>query len=627
MDNNTYSTICRYSFNALGSALGKDRIVEYSRKNTSKELSSAINFTGMGLEPWEVLSFSVLCSALSLIVIIALGCLAFSLSMLDGNTFTLFILCAGILPLIIFFYMCGYPKRKAAYMKIHSLGDIPEVVSYIVMSMKLNPNMEMALMFAASNSKRQLARDVNKLLWDLQVRLYDSIDDALVAFAGEWGQYSEHFKRSMFIIKSSTCEKDEAMRTISLNRALDVVLAGTKGLMEKFSGSLHSPTLILYSIFVMVPLAMVAMLPAAAVIGIRINTMQLVLLYDIVFPLITLAYAQSILISRPAAFAPPVIPANAVKNFLSKKAIVIISALSGIAVASLYFFTGNIILPMPSTIFFVIGAAVSISVYCILAYEPYKKIRDEIISMESEFADSLFVLGRRISEGRSPEDAFSYTAGVVSGTAIGRAYSRASFNIRCLRTTLFDAVLDPKYGGFSDIYSDRIKATMCMLIESSGKSGEVAGNSVIRLADHLKELQAIEDEIRKLLLTMTSMLRATCTIFAPFIAGITLALSEAVTGVVLKTLEDMKEMPEAAREYFPMVPEFSAPLITPEEFVLIVGIYVLLLVIILLKFVDGIEHGDDRYEFMYSLGRTLPVSMAVFVMTTIISGILFQGML
>jgi hypothetical protein len=54
---------------------------------------------------------------------------------------------------------------------------------------------------------------------------------------------------------------------------------------------------------------------------------------------------------------------------------------------------------------------------------------------------------------------------------------------------------------------------------------------------------------------------------------------------------------------------------------------VILLVIILLRFVDGIEHGDDVQEFMYSVGRTLPVTVAVFSMSTAVSGTLFGGMM
>jgi hypothetical protein len=64
-----------------------------------------------------------------------------------------------------------------------------------------------------------------------------------------------------------------------------------------------------------------------------------------------------------------------------------------------------------------------------------------------------------------------------------------------------------------------------------------------------------------------------------------------------------------------------------EDFTLIVGVYVILLVIILLRFVDGIEHGDDVQEFMYSVGRTLSVAVAVFGLTTTASGLLFDGMM
>ncbi len=228
--------------------------------------------------------------------------------MLDGPTIALLVICAGIVPLLLFVYVSEYPKRHAAYMRVHSLGDVPEVVSYIVMSMKLNPNMERAMEFTVRNSRRQLACDVRKLLWDLEIRAYDSLDEALAAFADRCGVYGEHFKRAMFLVKSSTCEREEAMRTIALNRALDVVLNGTKTLMAGFMATLHAPTLILYSIFVMVPLALVAMLPAAAVVGLRVNAIQLFLLYDLLFPLVTLLYAHAILMRRPAAFAPPDVP-------------------------------------------------------------------------------------------------------------------------------------------------------------------------------------------------------------------------------------------------------------------------------------------------------------------------------
>jgi hypothetical protein len=448
------------------------------------------------------------------------------------------------------------------------------------------------------------------------------MDMALGAFADEWGGYSEHFKRAIFLIKSATGEREEAMRTITLNRALDVVLQGTRGLMQSFSAELHSPTLVLYSIFVMVPLSMVAMLPAAAMVGMRVNALELALLYDVLFPLATLVYAHSILLKRPAAFTPPDIPET--NQALPRWAWALLAGTSGAGVTSLYFLPSG--LPIASSIFIALGITAAISVYCLGVYAPYKRMRDETKKMEEEFADSLFILGRRISEGRSPEDGFAYAAALTAGTGVGRAYARAAYNIRCLRTTLPEAVLSPEFGAFSDVYSDRIRATIGMLVESSGKSGEVAGNSVIRLADHLKELQSIEGDIKNMLQTMTSMLRTTCMVFAPFIGGITLALSGSISEAVAKTLADLSDMPESAREYFPMMPDFSAPLVSNDQFVLILGLYLIMLVVILLRFVGGIEYGDDRYEFMYSVGTVLPVAMAVFTVTTALASNIFGGM-
>jgi lysylphosphatidylglycerol synthetase-like protein (DUF2156 family) len=231
-----------------------------------------------------------------------------------------------------------------------------------------------------------------------------------------------------------------------------------------------------------------------------------------------------------------------------------------------------------------------------------------------------------MSEGRPPEEGFAYTARMVSRTTIGKAYARAAYNIRCMRSTLHDAVLDPGFGAFADVYSGRIRATVGMLVETSAMSGEIAGASIIRIADHLKELQEVEDEIRKMLYTMTSMLKMTCMVFAPFIAGVTLALSGAVASIASRMAVDLQGLPENAVPYFTFIPQFTAPAVSTADFTLIVGVYVILLVIILLRFVDGIEHGDDVQEFMYSVGCTLPIAVAVFSVSTAASSVMFSGM-
>jgi hypothetical protein len=178
-----YVSAGRLSFATLSRATGRERLAGYAERHYSEELVDALGFAGLEMGTTEVLSLSLVAGAIALLVIGLARYGALVAGMLDDATAALLVICAGIVPLLTFVYVSEYPKRHAAYMRVHSLGDVPEVVSYIVMAMKLNPNMERAMDFTVRNSRRQLACGVRKLLWDLQIRAYDSLDEAPAAFA------------------------------------------------------------------------------------------------------------------------------------------------------------------------------------------------------------------------------------------------------------------------------------------------------------------------------------------------------------------------------------------------------------------------------------------------------------
>ena len=149
--------------------------------------------------------------------------------------------------------------------------------------------------------------------------------------------------------------------------------------------------------------------------------------------------------------------------------------------------------------------------------------RDDIKETERQFADALFVLGRWISEGRSPEWAFMQTAQTMKGTGIGEAFRDVAQNISFLRTTLAGAIFDQEYGAFKNIYSERVHTTMRLFTESVYKSYEAAS------------------------------------------------------------------------------------------------------VVILLRFAGGIEYGGDKAQFMYELGKGLPLSILVFTISMVMSRVLFAS--
>ena len=641
---NWYCRACKASVRHFSWLVGNiDNHRKRSEKAVSREFRDALDFSGFEVEPWEVHILAYSGGLISLVLMLVLDAVLFNVATYETPSILAAAVATAFVPIAVMIYLSEYPKIHAGFMKIHSLGDIPEIQSYIVMSMKLVPNVERAIMFAAENSSRPLARDMKKLIWDIHIRVYSSMDEALIAFANLWGRNSEYFKRSLHLVKSSTNEPDEAQRIMTLNKSLDIVLDGTKTMMDTFAAQLKTPTYVLYSIFILIPLALVALVPAVSIVGIRIDTITLVLIYDIILPLATFIYSEYILLQRPATFAPPDISERHPELSRMKSIRKTTMALT-IIVGAIVGFSGYIILYfgnpfgmisteamtglIPPTFPVIWAITAMISVYCIGVYTPYKKIRDVIKQIESEFADALFILGRRISEGWSAEVAFAHTSHTMKGSKIGETFSDVAKNLTSIRTTLHGAIFDEEFGAFKDIYSDRVLTTMRLFTESIHKSHEAAGMAIIKLAEHLKELEEVETNIKRSLFDVTSTMRSTAMIFAPLIGGVTLALSEVIQKILQNIERESRLLPEEFNigNIMDQAGTGMTQSVPPDVFLLVVGIYMVILVIILTRFAGGIEYGGDRPQFMHDLGQMLPISIMVFTITTIVTRFLFSSM-
>ena len=642
MSNNWYATACKSSVNMFGWLIDVERFKKKSENSVSQEFLDSLNFCGLDVEPYESQILAISGAALAFILLFVLDIFLFKFIVFGSNTITFMILTTLLIPVVLLIYLSEYPNIHARFMKIHSLGDIPEILSYIVMSMKLVSNMERAISFAAANSDRPLARDLRKLIWDMHVRVYTSMDEALISFANQWGKNSEYFKRALHLVKSSTNEPDEAQRIMTLNKSLDIVLEGTRHMMEGFAARLKTPTYVLYSIFILIPLALVALLPAMSIVGLRIDTLTLILVYNFILPLVTFCYAEYILLQRPATFPPPNIPDDhpILANIKTiKRNMILVSLIMSILIgASGYLWlangnpfgiisTGAMTGYIPASFSLIWGATVFITIYTIGVYTPYKKIRDGIKEIERQFSDALFILGRRISEGRSPEWAFMQTSQTMKGTRIGDVFHDVAGNLSFIKTTLKGAIFDPEYGAFKNIYSERVLTTMRLFIESVHKSHIAAGIAIVKLAEHLKELQEVEDNIKISLYDVTSTMKSTAMIFAPLIAGVTLALSEVIQKILQNISLEASRLPEDVGLATIMADvgggmEQSIP---PDIFILVVGVYMIILVIILVRFAGGIEYGGDKAQFMYELGHILPVSILVFTISVVVSRVLFAS--
>ena len=208
----------------------------------------------------------------------------------------------------------------------------------------------------------------------------------------------------------------------------------------------------------------------------------------------------------------------------------------------------------------------------------------------------------------------------MKGSKIGKIFSNSSYNLMARRTTLKEALFNKEYGSLRNIFSDRIRAIMKIFVEGARKSHKATGNAIIKIADHLKQLQDVERNIKNNLGVLTSTLHSTATIFAPMIAGITLGITKLITNV----LSGMNfSISESMSILIFGNEKFSLAKISYDYFILTIGIYILLLVMLLLRFANGIDEGDDYIEYMYSIGREMPLATIIFALSTILSSLFF----
>ena len=304
----------------------------------AEEFASAVNFT------------LIVSLAIAFIAWFALVSSPFS-ELLTGIVYGQYLLLAFLviaaLSVTRFVYM--YPFAAAEIEQKKAIGYIPEIVGYMIMSMKLTPNLEKAVEFAAEHGRGRIANEFKKLLWDVEIGVYATIVEGLDAIAYRWGKYSPEFKRALMRIRSAVLEDTEAKRDTALNRTMDELLTTIKEKMQGYAHELKQPSIVLFFVGVLLPLILMIILPMGSVFsGLPLaNPLVIVAIYNVAIPIGTFYFARDIIKRRPPTQDVPEIPDNYAglppkgkikfgKAFIDVKLAVAIVALLGL-LASYYF--------------------------------------------------------------------------------------------------------------------------------------------------------------------------------------------------------------------------------------------------------------------------------------------------
>ncbi|MEF8832154.1 MAG: hypothetical protein V5A66_01390 [Candidatus Thermoplasmatota archaeon] len=592
----------------------KEELEKVEEKYKKESFKRTMKFIDMDFKYEEILTFSIFTASLTFIfsLISVVGLLTF----LDFPLFQIVIFGVPILtifPAIAMFITAYYPELVEKRMKADCIGEIPETINFMTMSMRINPSLHRAVVFAAENTKEPISSGLKKISWDVYMREQESLEESFLDFAMEWGEWNENLKRSLYAIRSSMLEKtDEGFRT-ALMRANDIVIEGTKQEVEDFTNSLQTPTTILFAIGVLLPLIVGAMLPMAALGGLDITGMTdggtdytspvtlplVVFLMNVVFPLAAFLYSYHIIGKRPGMKRPVDVQKNEKKSF---HILISITILVGIGlVISLFYALLRSFMPLP--FFFLI--IVPISYYCLATSHKEKEERERISKMEEQFPDALFQLGSRIAEGTSLEKALVTTSKSLKDTEVSELFDDISSSLKITRLSIEETLFGDK-GILLDHPSKTIKTAMKTVIKISEKDPEEAGKTIMKVANYKQDLQEMDNELKNMLSKSVEMMKGTNLIFAPVTMGIISSL------------------------YFMLEDVFTnlggVDLISPVAFSAVIGVYLILMGIVITYFTKGIENSLDAVEFKYSFGKTILISITVYSISLIFGKMMILNM-
>jgi len=597
-------------------------LVPLDPPNAAK-IKEAINFAHMNLTPRGPF-------ALSIFFIILFPAFFFSIGYLLGILTAAYLVLIMTFAVAIFWYLYSLPLTMATSFRIKASSEMVLAIVYMTIAMKIVPNIEYAIKFAATNLKGALARDLKKILWDVYTGKQVSMLDALDPFMEKWKRENEEFTKSIFLIKSAFFESSEKRNKI-LNESVNVVLSGTKDRMKHYAQDLKAPLTVLNALGILLPVVGLVFFPIMTLfLPQLIQPLFLVIGYNIMLPIVIYWIMKTYLEKRPATFHQPNLSRH--PSFRKERYMTYLKIVSIVLPLAVGAFSVWQILLVPadkpvnfSLIIYSLAITWAVSggiiIYTIFSTINKLKTRDEVVQIESELGEVLFQLGTQITRGMPIENALKETLPRIRELKISKMVEKILYNIETFGMTFTAAVFDPVAGAINYYPSNLIEAVMKAVTEISKGGMAVLSDTMLSISTYLKNMHDVEEELKELLEDIASEMNMQALLLAPMSAGIVVGLTAMVLRLIQVLGAYVTKLQLQFQNYGPLgnigggiFGSFLQleDIIPIQTFELIVGFYLVEVVSMISIFMSIISHGEDKLLRSYNLGKLLLYSMLIY---------------
>jgi hypothetical protein len=555
----------------------------------------------------------------------------------------------------LFYYFYSTPKRLANEWRLKAGSQMVPCILYTVIYMKHTSNLERAIRFASQHLEPPLALDLRKVFWDVETGRFSTIKESLDNYLEQWRGNNSEFIESFNLIESSLFEPSEARRIQILERALQVILDGVYDRMLKFTHDVKAPLTNLYMLGIVLPTLGLALLPlGSALLQGMIKWYHVIVFFNLIIPFFVFYLTSQIMLQRPGGYGeagilelnplyekykskraylkagliafpliligliPYILRIGFVQDWLNIRADYSFAELGISLLGDLKLFdfiqgAGPMgLVAIVLSLFIPLGVALFFAISYKAKTREIIKSRNESKLLEAEFTNSIFQLGNRISDGTPAELAFSKVAESARGQVTENFFSSVNRNIQGMGMGLEKAIFDSRNGAIINYPSNLIATSMHILVESVKKGLRVAAESLMSIADYVRNINKINDRLRDLLADVVSDMKSNMTFLAPLLAGVVVGLSSMMTLILSKLTILFTQASEGGFSSGSMinigniVRIFNVEtMISPYILQISIGIYIIEIIFILTSALVTVDSGQDKLKETYDTGVNL----------------------
>jgi Flp pilus assembly protein TadB len=606
-------------------------------RGTSEKMEEKLKTAYINASPSGVISLSILLLIvlpLSVVVLMIFGAMDFLFS----------VVLLGF-SLAIVFLVYNYPESHTRAVQVKMSSDIVLAILYMVIYMRNNPSIEGAVKFAADNLSGPLSWDLKKLMWDVEVGVYDSVDSGLLSYLAKWKDKNHEFAESLHMLRNSTSEVD-VRRDAMYDEAISIILNGTRERMKHYAQGLRMPVMLIHAMGVLLPIIGLVMFPIVVLfMQDAVKPIFIFVGYDIILPAFILWYMNYILQTKPPTFSqpdtsqakglPPLGKFRMGKTLMPVLPFAIMVSLPLLIIGAMGITSPESELSVGSSLLIIIGISAGIFTYGILDSHQKMKVRNDIEKIEDEFAEALFQLGNKIAGGTPIEVATDRAIENLKSMKIADFFWSISVNMKKLGFSFEQALFDREYGAVWAYPSRLIRSVMQAIVQSSEKGVRVASMSMLTVARYLKGMHEVKEEINEILGETVSSMRFLAFLLAPIISGVVVTMAVVIMRILYSLCSQIGSLSSSGGidttgfSNFVFCGGWGQGTITPPisagAFQLVVGIYMLETVILLSFFINKIEYGDDAIGLRSIIATTIILATITYIASWFLTQLMFSG--